>query len=213
MNAAYIDIETATDAAVLFERFASTGQPASTLAAWVQEHAADEALNPIKGRVVCWAVCTEDGREHVLSLAECGFSEVVLLEGLVSWLDDADEIVAHNGSGFDFPFLRARALAGRVPFLARLLNDTGKPWESRLVDTAHPSWSPRPATFKGKGWGYSLDALAELLGIQRPPTTPGAEVPAAWYRGEIASVRAHCLDDVRTLRAVTRILRTGRSPR
>lgn len=211
-NAVFIDIETTTAAEVLAERCRADGVAPCDFTAWMRKHAADHATEPIRGRVVCWAMCTSAGDELVASLDEYDGDEGRLLARLAPWLEGAGRIVAHGGRDFDFPFLRARALAAGGPALrvARRLNPAVKPWEGWLLDTTDPGWAPRPPHAK-RGWSYSLDALAELLGIHRAPTLPGKDIPAAWYEGRIAEVRAHCLDDVRTLAAVTHRLAQGRA--
>lgn len=218
---AYIDIETATAPRVLqaammavsFTHHVASEAGAAERAAWLAEHAGDEALSPIRGRVICWAVATSDGRERVQVDRTPGGDERSLLAELLDVLTrwSPARFVAHNGNGFDFPFLRARSLAhGLDPLAAMLWQD--KPWDGLLVDTLDPSWCPRPPRGAGAMEGWSLDGLAELLGIERQPTTPGVEVPAAWYRQQFDAIEAHCLDDVRTLREVTRRLAAGRNP-
>ena len=214
---AYLDIETTTAPRVIAAGLQAAGLLApptfllgdrsEAVVAWVNEHAADRARDPVGGVVVCWAVATSDDREIVRS----GPVEADLLRELEDLLLDLDPstIVAHFGHGFDFPFLRARGLACGLPVLARLLWSE-KPWDTRLIDTTAPSWAPVPARGAKPPWPVSLDLLAELLGIGRPLQLDGSQVPAAWYRGEIEEIEAHCLDDVRVLRRVTAILAEGR---
>lgn len=217
---AYLDIETTTDATILWTGLVEAGlvvldedlgralvRPAAR--EWLEQHAGDRALDPHGGRLVCWAVAWSTDVDFVRS----GPDEVDLLAGLLNLLRDQDpgRIVAHGGRDFDFPFLRARALARGLPELAQRLW-TSKPWDSYLVDTTDPDWFPRPPKRipKADGWTFRLDHVAELLGVTRPVTIPGAQVPAAWYLGRAEEVQAHCLDDARTLRAVTRRLAEGR---
>lgn len=205
---AYLDIETASRPDWLIQQVKVNPEWRSEdFAAWVDEHAADGALSAWTGQVVCWAVATDDGREW----NECGYDERAMLVELLDLLSELRpaQIVIHNGHEFDVPFLRLRALALKLPRLAKGLW-TAKPWDEKVVDTAGPTWFPRPPHAR-KGWEFNLDAIAELLEIHRPPTLPGSRVPAAWYRGDLDSIRTHCLDDVRTLRLVHPALAEGRA--
>ena len=203
----YLDIETATAPEILFAGLAAANlATAQEQVAWVLEHAADRALDPFGGRVVCFAICTSNDFEHVHSSID-EFELLKLLNGYLNAYNPR-HIVAHFGHGFDFPFLRARALATGLSDLAMQLWSE-KPWDDRLIDTTHESWWPRPRGAK-KEWKSTLSDIAELLGIVRPPQLGGAETPAAWYQGRAEEVEHHCLDDVRVLRQVARRLAAGR---
>lgn len=206
---AFIDIETASQPAWLARQAVDAGvEPGPDTILWIREHAGDGALAPCTGQVVCWAVAVDDG-EVVRS--NCGHDEVKLLEGLRGALNELrpHQIVAHNGHTFDFPFLRYRALRLGMPKLAKGLWQE-KPWGGRLVDTGDPSWFPRPNRPQ-KGWEFNLDHIAEMFGIGRPTTLPGADVPRAFYEQRWDEIEAHCRDDVRTLRLVYPRLAEGRS--
>jgi len=214
----YLDIETATQP----ERLAAIGMSrlmeGDDLLEWTTEHAGDEALQPHGGRVVCWAYATSDDLEQVMvdrAVADADGcyqgDELGLLTTLDARLGELapQRICAWNGHGFDFPFLRARALHHGVDALARRLWQA-KPWHDYLVDLAADDWFPRPRWGASRDWTYTLDAAAELLRVERAPTIPGRLTPAAWYRGDYDAVAAHCLDDARTLREVGRRLAAGR---
>jgi hypothetical protein len=212
VDTVYLDLETATQSSVLAGMTPTEDDPrGESRAEWLAEHAGDRALDPIGGRVVAWALATSDELQYV-AVDEEGDGERKLLLALAELLDDDRHrhsvVVAHNGHGVDFPFLRMRALALGLPDLARRLHQD-KPWSGRLVDTK--DWAPYPARGASKGWSITLNSLAETFGITRPPTVQGKDIPAAWYRREFDAVRDHVLDDVRTLRAVARILAGGRT--
>lgn len=208
---AYLDIETATQPEVL--RHLALGVQVDGpqgVVAWTAEHAADRALDPHGGRVICWALVTSEGHEDSwIDRSPTATSEREGLEQLQESLAVARQVVAHNGHAFDFPFLRARAMSVGLPGLARQVWQA-KPWDDRLVDTSDPSWCPRPVRGGSSEWRWTLDALASLLGVHRPETIPGADVPAAWYAQRFDDILEHCRDDVRTLRAVHRRLAQGR---
>lgn len=206
--AAFLDIETAALPTVLLARAQAAGIAPADLPSWVLKHASAGALSALTGGVVAWAVVDSRGGEDAIVLNAAVASERELLEQLAQRLRGAGQIFTFNGASFDIPFLRARALAVGVPELARILWQS-KPWDGRLIDAAGPDWCPRPPGPGGhKGW--TLDAAAALFGVTRPPSLPGAEVPAAFYAGRLDEIRAHVLDDVRTLRALVGIWSQGR---
>ena len=199
----YLDIETVSSGEWLREQIKEM-DPADG-AVWASEHVGDQALGPLHGRIVCWALATSVDTQLVRSSTD----ELDLLLRLHHSLRVCEpaQIVAHYGHGFDFPFIRARALAHGLDELARYLC----PLDTRLVDTCSPMWLPSPPWGSGTGWPRSLDDIATLLGVARAKTIPGSEVPCAWYLGRYDEVEAHCLDDVKTLRWVHRRLAAGRS--
>jgi DNA polymerase elongation subunit (family B) len=163
------------------------------------------ALSPWAGRVT-WA-CLHDGRDLVLSVG--GGPEVDLLEALDEALArHRGPVVAHNGHGFDFPFLRLRAMACGLSGLARRLHQD-KPWSGRLVDTA--TMVPMPHGRVAKGWYSSAERLAALVGVEVRPTRPASEMHAAWWAGEHDDIRLHCEEDVRVLAALWPVLQAATS--
>lgn len=205
----FVDIETSSRPAWLAEQARIAGAKPADVPMYLEEHAGDGALSPSTGQVVCWAVAADNDQLDVFSA--CGEDEKELLTQLSAVLNDLRprHIVAHNGHGFDFPFIRFRAFACGLPRLAKGFWQA-KPWDGRLIDTADPSWAPRPPRMV-KGWEFSVDALAEMFGMQRPVTLPGSAVPLAWFRGQHETIREHCIDDVVTLRDLFPRLAEGRA--
>lgn len=201
---AYIDIETASHPAWLALRLLEA-QPADP-EAWALEHAADGAKSPLSGLITCVSVLRVEDAEAPPSPDELPEAVVITdatQEGdLLRWLHEqlagADLVVGHNIRDFDAPFVRARALSWGLSALARRLY-APKPYGPPLVDTLDADLCPRPRR-DTKGW--SLTALAGLLGVPVQPTTPGSEVPRAWYERRFDAVRDHNCEDVRVLRAV-----------
>jgi hypothetical protein len=199
MRAAILDIETASSPAWLAKQEEGTNANAG-------------AKNPFSGIVTCWVVILPDGTEEswVAPDPTAERDGLVKLQDLLC-VTPSFPLIAHNGTDFDYPFIRCRALAHNLPRLARRVHKP-KPWGSEsLIDTAHPEWAPRPQRAE-KGWLYSVTALADLMGIPHDPESiPSKEIPAAWYAGRHAEVLAHCLDDARTLRLVAARLDEGRA--
>jgi DNA polymerase elongation subunit (family B) len=203
-----LDIETASRPEWLATQVPA-GLAPEEVPPWVAAHAGDGALSPWTGQVTAWAIATSDGAEE----SHCTGDEREALSLVYDALCDLNPavIVAHNGDAFDFPFVRHRGIARRMPMLAAWFHQD-KPWSGRLIDTAGPSWTPRPAHGRPRdGWLYSLDAVAGLVGVEPRPTIGGAEVPRAWYAGRFEEVRVKCLNDVRTLAEVYPRLAEARS--
>jgi DNA polymerase III epsilon subunit-like protein len=112
------------------------------------------------------------------------------------------KLCAHYGKGFDYPFLAKRLLIHRQK-LPYLLDNYGlKPWESTNLDTQE-IW--KIGSFGGSG---TLSAIAMAFGIPSPKDDiEGADVAAAYYRGELARIVVYCDKDVFTLLNVFKAMR------
>ena len=183
----------------------------------------DSALDPTLGLVACigWAV---DDEEPVAVGDFAGdfdafTGERRALYDLAHLLDvlGSFRIVAHNGAGFDGPFLQARALVhyrdavargdgGAETFrsLVRALGGLGgKPWDSPIVDTA-TLWPS--CGYGGRKGSAKLDDVCAALGIVRAPSIASRDVPTAWAEGRREAVREHLIADVTELREVWRVI-------
>jgi hypothetical protein len=222
------DIETCTGPTKWWDLVLDAGLAAGS-EEWVREHAGDHALCSYDGIITCWSAATwHVSADHPLTMTQSDSAviyagpvpapehenlvpdEVELLARLARYVGgDVFPIVAHNGNSFDFDFVRARAVAAGMPRLAAKFWQE-KPWSGRLVDTADPSWSPR-GLVKGRRSMPTLDRLATLCGVKRPPQVSGKETPAEWMLGRWESVLHHCRDDVMTLGIVTAKLLEARN--
>lgn len=158
-----------------------------------------QSLDPLHGRVLCLGYAIGDEDPAVIE-----GDEVDILDEYARLLAFCRprRFVAHNGHGFDFPFLRLRALKhGRHDVSAAMHQD--KPWDERLIDTAQ-RW---PTTgYRGRqSSSAKLDDIAAFLGIARPDNPfDGSRVLDAYVAGQGALATVHCLDDIRVLREVYR---------
>ena len=157
----------------------------------------ETSLNPLHGRLCCVCYALDDA-EPVLLWADTPEMEREALEHVAEVIQrNSPRLVAHNGFRFDFPYLRARAMALGMYGLAIRLRK-GKPWASTLVDTYY-SWT------EGARTPGNMTDLCELLGIEDNDTISGADVYRLWATGEDADralIGDHCLQDVVKLRAV-----------
>lgn len=206
MRHVYLDIETIPLPASLSQaaRLARRACPKRTRdpAQWVAENLEQvwrqQSLSPLHGQVLCVAVALEDEEPQVL----WGADERSTLAALNAYLHrlgpTPPTLVTHNGTSFDVPFLRKRALKHGGKHLARRLY-WEKPWDAGHIDTAvlwcHPD---RPRYQKG----WRLDDLAEFFNIRRQNPISGADVLDRYLAGDIEAIEQHVRDDVRTLRAI-----------
>lgn len=116
-----------------------------------------------------------------------------ILTGFLSSLEKGSyqNICAHRGKQFDFPFIARRLQIKGIALPQILAVQYAKPWELNWEDTAE-LWQ-----FTDKKHYVSLITLAYVFGIPSPKTTlDGSQVPAAFYEGRIDDIKKYCLDDV-----------------
>lgn len=166
------------------------------------------ALSPWTGRVACVAVLDTEAQEH--RARWCGYLQPRLASEEYTPQGWNLEAVAHedallreawhhmrgrqvctwNGTGFDIPFLVGRSLVHGVAIDRTLLE--AKPWETRHLDL-----------MAKLGRASSLDVCAQAMGLPSPKSDlSGAEVGAAWARGEFLRVAEYCTRDVDTLHEI-----------
>lgn len=112
-------------------------------------------------------------------------------------------LCAHNGKGFDFPYLCKRLLINNLPIPTQL-NITGKkPWEINHLDTME-LW--RFGDFRNY---TSLSLMAAVFGIPTPKDDISGEDVYHVYYGEnnLERIRVYCEKDVVTTAQILRRLR------
>lgn len=121
-------------------------------------------------------------------------SEKRLLEEVRNFFNNRDQnMIAHAGKDFDYPFLIRRMLINRIlpPTILRILNK--KPWEIKLLDTKE-IW---------KFGGYRSASLATLCSAFDIPSPKedmsGADVHMYFHEGRIEDIAKYCSNDVRAL--------------
>jgi hypothetical protein len=162
------------------------------------EHWKRGALRFADARIACIGYAFGDGQAQTFDASQ---SELAALQWLDALIQDRqpERIVAHNGSGFDFPMVQIRAMKHGLYSLAGAFH-VDKPWDQRMVDTL--AWWPGRYSKGG-----SLDTCAEVLGISRAANPiSGGQVLDAYVGGRWADVVAHCVDDINVLREVYRAL-------
>lgn len=197
-----------------------------TIQAWYDKEGKDlwqrTALDPMLGHILCVAVkvagqearCIKGSRLHRtvpawLEGTAAGYSwvERALLVELHAFLQPLLDpppgshsdhvVVAHNGYGFDFPWLIKRACILGVPELGALLMPR-KRWGTHLLDTQDAWMRLLPG---GRGY-VSKDALCDAFGIPNDDQITGADVYRCWKDGELELIGHHAKRDVEKLEAI-----------
>jgi predicted PolB exonuclease-like 3'-5' exonuclease len=151
------------------------------------------------GRVICISLGRFDGgldEEHFIKHSIRSHVETEILTEFAKILQKypGHNLCAHNGKGFDFPFLGKRFLINGMP-LPNQLNTMGKkPWEIPLLDTME-LWS---FGAKGHGTGTALKLLCAVFGIPSPKDDiSGADVRRVYYEEkDLERIAKYCEKDV-----------------
>jgi DNA polymerase elongation subunit (family B) len=166
-------------------------------------------------RIICIGVGTttidprhpaDDGKTDATTIHLRAYTgeEYDILRALSAAIEknNPDLLCAHNGRGFDYPFLARRYMVNKLP-IPPLLNTEGvKPWETRLLDTMDV-WR-----FGDSKYYTSLISLAFAFNIPSPKSEmDGSQVGAAFFEGRIEDIKKYCLKDLVTLINIYRSMR------
>lgn len=166
---------------------------------------AKAALHPEFARIACvsFGAVLRDGSITVSCKIDA--DEKVILEHILKVCEsNPNKLVAHNGKGFDYPFIVKRLIINgySVPDILKMMGK--KPWEMpKLIDTQE-MWSM--GVFNAH---VSLDALAMCFGIPSPKLKmSGSYVADVWYSSEgtledrMRQIAEYCDGDVNVLASV-----------
>ena len=151
------------------------------------------SLEADAGTLVSVGLMSDSGRGEYLE-AKTTSDEKSLLLKLVRRLESYDVMVTWNGRSFDVPFLTTRLMKHGIdprPILRKSHIDLADVVKSRLRLT----------------FTY-LDHVCEFFQIERKKGPMGLDVPHLYIRAlegdsrAAASIREHCLDDLRATRQV-----------
>jgi uncharacterized protein YprB with RNaseH-like and TPR domain len=122
-------------------------------------------------------------------------NDKALVKAIMKLVGEHDVIVAHNGTRFDLPMLRTRALRWHLPPLK----------DVKIVDPCSIAWR------KFRLRTNRLGAVADFLGIKDKKTPLDMSVwAAATLRGDKRSMNLivkHCEADIRVLSAVLKFVK------
>lgn len=171
----FVDIETSPNVGYFWSAGYDLRVPAENI---IQERA-----------IVCIAWKWQGEAEtQALTWTLKGRDDRAMLKKFIAVLQQADEVVAHNGARFDVKWIRTRALKHGLPLFRDI----------KLVDTLKIAWS------KFKFNASTLDYLASFLGI------PGKHhAPFSLWKGvmngdkeSLDRMVAYCRNDVEVLEKV-----------
>jgi len=217
-----LDIETCAWAPGVERRLAQPFYPRANLkdekkkAADVerQKHkaAADAALSPLTGQVALVTLTDETGVQTFD--VDLDLDESAVLSAVAAYCSTAKRVVTFNGTSFDLPFLRARAMACGVR-LPACLTDTRRYSPLHLDLREVLTGGDRYGKGKLEDWCFlaGIEAIptpmpnAETAGTFVPPpwdpdakpepgrAVTGADIPGLIEAGEWDAVREYAADD------------------
>lgn len=163
----------------------------------------DACLNPVFGKTIAFCGTQYDYKANDPlegeSLNIINDDEEEMLEEVSDFLLDysSDNLVAHNGKDFDFPYLIKRFMHYGIKIPPQLKIIDKKPWEVMLIDTMD--------MLRFNAWGVktSLDEACLLLGIESPKDTfDSSSVWEQWKKGNEEYILKGCMGDVVALHKV-----------
>lgn len=131
---------------------------------------------------------------------ECNSEEEMLI-AFRSWANNninvETVITGHNLTAFDLPKIRNAFIRHRLKLPLFLLPSLRDEPKNEIIDTMKLA---KAYTMEHRDdFAISLDTLAGILNIERPKQAmSGAEVPAAFERGDIAPILIYCCIDTET---------------
>lgn len=167
-------------------------------------------LIPEFGRIVCISMgrfIDGTGDENLNIQSIYSDDEVELLTKFSEVLNRKRDykLCAHNGKGFDFPYLAKRMLMNRLPLPPQLDLFGKKPWEIPHLDT-NEMWSFGSRSFND---GAQLKYLCGIFGFPSPKDDiDGSEVGSVYYNdNDLPRIVKYCEKDIVALAKVYKRLR------
>ncbi len=143
---------------------------------------------------------TADENFRIYSLSSHNESEILTQLAAVFEKYSTFKLCAHNGKGFDFPFLGKRFLINGIPLPSQLDIMGKKPWDILHLDT-NEMWA---FGARGAGTGAKLKLLCAVFGIPSPKDDiDGSEVRGVYYEeNDLPRIVKYCEKDVISLAKV-----------
>lgn len=154
-------------------------------------------------RVACASVGYVNNDNQLVMKSFCSESEVEILTKLADVIsnDNFHFLCAHNGKGFDFPFLCRRYIMSGLTLPSKLNIMGAKPWDLKWLIDTQELWACGERHYPG-----SLDRLAYAFGLPSPKTLmDGSQVCEVFYSvdpDKLIKIAAYCEIDVETLTCV-----------
>jgi len=214
MKHLYLDIETIPSERARERLCAGVKPPGSmkkadTIAKWEAEEkpeAIDKAfrggsLDACFGEILVIGYAIDDGPVIMLAqgLPTEHVTEAALLGAFITAINNQFgnqpwTIVAHNGLGFDVPWIWRRCIANGLRPPSGWPAPSTAGYKANVYDTS--------AEWAGFRERVSLDSLCFALGLEGKGDVDGSQVYDMYARGEVAAIVDYCLSDVEKLRLV-----------
>lgn len=166
------------------------------------------------GKVVCIScgiIQFPEGKPRIRMKSFYGEDEVKLLNEFAAMLekfasDPGKNLAAHNGKGFDYPYLSRRFVINQMEIPSLLQIQGKKPWEIGLIDTME-LWK-----FGDHRSYASLDLLTAVMDVPTPKDDmDGSQVGTVfWNEKDYERIKIYCEKDVLATAQV--VLRFCRMP-
>lgn len=157
------------------------------------------------GKIICVSLGRFEGGaadEHfrIHSLSSHDEKEILVQFSKVLHKYPEHRLCAHNGKGFDFPFLGKRFLINGIALPSQLDIMGKKPWDIPHLDT-NEMWA---FGSRGTGNGAKLKLLCAVFGIPSPKDDiDGSEVRGVYYEeNDLPRIVKYCEKDVVSLAKV-----------
>jgi hypothetical protein len=137
---------------------------------------------------ISWQISEHETEREMLQAFRSWANSIVNFETVVT---------GHNLISFDLPKIRNAFIRHRLQLPLFLLPTLRDEMKNEIIDTMKLA---KAYTMEHRDdFAISLDTLAGVLNIERPKQAmSGAEVPAAFERGEIAPILIYCAIDTET---------------
>lgn len=152
-------------------------------------------LSPIYNIIVASCICyIKNGQ--IVSKVITG-SEAEIIAETVKILSTSGRLpLGFNTSGFDFPVMRARAMANNIDYPENLTDVGLKPWEMDNKGGDLLKWWQGTNPYR-----HSLDEVCLILGIPSPKDTgvKGSEVSKEFWTNGVERIKTYVEADTKTV--------------
>lgn len=159
----------------------------------------DASFHPEYAKIICISCGYLDSNMDFKYKSFYDTDEKQLLKDFISASNKINRIpIAHNGFGFDFPFITKRCIINNLNPPKSLQVFNKKPWEVELLDTME-MWKG----ISKYGQLTSLDSLTNALNIDSPKTImDGSQVADYYYNNKISDIVSYCENDIIALKEI-----------
>jgi predicted PolB exonuclease-like 3'-5' exonuclease len=163
----------------------------------LQEAWAKQALNPLKGEIICLGIAIDDEEPVAITRNVNDRGEERIMVWLDAYLNELTytKLIGYNVLGFDFPWLYLRAVKYNLPILKNYL-------PTKKSDTSYLDLMQQvSSTLYGKDSYMSMKDVCGFFGIDvKDNGLDGSMVHQAYLDGRIKEIAEYCKQDVEATR-------------